>query len=552
MYRAPGVAVLVLFAATAARGQAPAPAVRQPGPARDTVTAGKAVVRGRALLADADQPLRRAAIQLSSESGVYRGALTDDEGRYEFRDLPAGQYSLMARKEGFVPVVSSQRRRVEQQRPIRVADAEVLDRIDFLFVRGGVITGRVLDDLGEPAIRAGIELLRPRYANGERTLQSAAYGQTDDHGEFRVFGIAPGEYFVGATYHTGAGDATDGRVEFARTLYPGTTREEDAQRVAIPAGGEVAGITLSLQRTRTNRIQGTIKTGLSRSLNTFDVRLVRHDRSGAVSTVNSTFAQADGSFTLTGVLPGNYQLIATDLLDDGSMSARLDVTVGTEDLAGVVLTPRPGVTARGRVRFDVPQRAVRPDDLRLLALPIEDQQVSRRNLFGPKVAADWTFEIANLAGRHMILAVLLDQNSSWNMKSLRVGGVDVTDTGIDFEVEDVDGIEIVLSQKQTSLGGRVTNGDGQIVAGARVVLFAENPDRWSAHSRWIAADRPDQYGRYTLTNHPAGRYRVVAVDMLEDGEEFDPDLLESLRERATVVELVDDVPKTVDLKVVER
>ena len=83
------------------------PAGRQGGPlrqaARDRAAAtATAVIRGRVTAADTGGPLRRAQIQISTGAATPRGALTDNEGRFELRDLPAGSWNMRVSKAGYV------------------------------------------------------------------------------------------------------------------------------------------------------------------------------------------------------------------------------------------------------------------------------------------------------------------------------------------------------------------------------------------------------------------------------------------------------------------
>ncbi|MBI4266210.1 MAG: carboxypeptidase regulatory-like domain-containing protein [Acidobacteria bacterium] len=110
------------------------------------------IIRGRITAADTGRPLRRAQVTVTAaEIGMPRRTDTSLDGRYEFRDLPAGRYSVSVTRSGYLSLRYGQRRPMEQARPLQLGDAQTLDDINLALPRMGVIAGRVLD---RSAIRA--------------------------------------------------------------------------------------------------------------------------------------------------------------------------------------------------------------------------------------------------------------------------------------------------------------------------------------------------------------------------------------------------------------
>ena len=163
---------------------------------------------------------------------------------------------------------------------------------------------------------------------------------------------------------------------------------------------------------------------------------------------------------------------------------------------------------------------------------------------GPVVRDDWTFELQGLRGRGFLRAGTM---SDWQMKRVRRDDVDVTDTPLDFAA-DVDGLEIELTQRLTTLSGNVSDERGGMALAATVIAFADDPEKWGPHSRFIASARPDQQGRFTISGLPPGRYLTIAVGYLEPGEERDPDVLERWREGATAFTLSEGEAHALDLR----
>ena len=129
-------------------------------------------------------------------------ALTDNQGRYEFKDLPAGRFGVSVSKSGYVTMQYGQNRPFEPGKPIELADAQVLEKADVALPRGGVLAGRVIDESGEAVADADVTAMRMQFQNGTRHLvQTGRNAMTNDLGQFRIYGLPPGDYFVSATLH---------------------------------------------------------------------------------------------------------------------------------------------------------------------------------------------------------------------------------------------------------------------------------------------------------------------------------------------------------------
>ena len=124
--------------------------------------------------------------------------LTDDNGIFDFTELPAGRYTLTVSKSGFVALSYGQRRPLQAGTPLQLADGQQLKDIDFQLPRGSVIGGRVLDEDGDAMPGVTVRVMRYQYLQGERRLTPAGNGQTDDKGQYRVWGLMPGDYYVNA------------------------------------------------------------------------------------------------------------------------------------------------------------------------------------------------------------------------------------------------------------------------------------------------------------------------------------------------------------------
>jgi hypothetical protein len=308
-----GVLLLASAGVTGASGQpAIAPGI---GPAKPAT--GTAIIRGTVLAADTGAPVRRAQVRATANDGRdNRVVLTDDQGRFELKDLLGGRYSLTANRTGFVSLTYGQRRPNERGTPVEVAPGGVVDKIAFGLPRGGVITGRLTDEAGDPLADAQVQVMRSSFTpNGRRLLPAGRMDTTDDQGSFRVHGLAPGDYVVSATMRNQMMGGPPGLVPsvdqgYAPTYYPGTPAMSDAQRVTVAVGQEVSGISFAMTPTRVARISGRVTGGKPGDYDGF-VSLSPEDASGGMNFSGGAGLQSDGTFEVTGVAPGRYNLRVT-------------------------------------------------------------------------------------------------------------------------------------------------------------------------------------------------------------------------------------------------
>jgi hypothetical protein len=427
-----------------------------------------------------------------------------------------------------------------------VADDAVLDNIDFAMLPGGVVTGRVVDELGEAVAQASVSLARRRYVDGERQLVSQSGSSSDDRGEFRIFGVPPGEYVMVATFETMDFGSRD-RVRYVPTYYPGTPIANEAQYVTIAAGQEVAGISIPLARAATAAVRGVVRGPGQTPAGPFVVITARESGGSRVGAqMAMATAASDGSFTIAGLLPGTYLVNARSLT--GKAFASREVVVDGSDVGGISLTLSEGVTARGRIVFetDTPPEGLRPSQVFVVPNLLNRQAEGIEMSGGPPVARDdWSFELHGLRGRGFIRAGSL--GDEWQVKAIRRERDDVTDTPLDFS-SDIDNLQIQLTNRLTTVSGSVSNDRNAVALDATVIVFADDEGKWAPHSRFIETARPDQHGHFKIRGLPPGKYVAIAIDSLEPGDERDPDLLAGWRRRGTSVTLSAGEISTLDLR----
>jgi protocatechuate 3,4-dioxygenase beta subunit len=452
--------------------------------------------------------------------------------------------------------------------------------------RGGVISGRVLDEFGEPVTDAVVSAMRSAWANGRRRFQPAGRpAMTNDLGQFRVYGLPPGDYYVSAIVRdmaamemsmaamsaAGPPAAVAPSAGYAPTYFPGTPSGADAQKITIAAGQEANNTDFALLPVRLAKITGSVISSDGKPVDGAMITAIPRsaDLPAGPMLGGSARTGREGTFTLAGVVPGDYvlqtrsvQIMTSTTGDMMTFSARvggaegaesesgsIPLTVTGDDVANVVIVTAKGATAAGQVMFEGSAKPANLTTLRIMAMPaVADAPMMGTGGAPGTVKPDGTFELRGLSGARFIRPVGLPRG--WMLKSVYANGADVTDTGVEFKAgEALTGVEIVLTSKVTELSGAVKTASGGIVKDYTLVVFSEDPQRWSLPiTRYVVATRPDQDGRFQLRNLPPGSYYAAAADYLAQGEWGDPDVLDRLKGQAVRVTLEDGESRTLELK----
>jgi hypothetical protein len=191
---------------------------------------GTARISGIVKNAADDAPLARARVMATSPAlPEPRVAITGADGRYVLAELPPGAYTITATRTGFAPYSYGQGRSMAGT-PVAVANGQQFANVDFPLVAGGVIAGRILDEDGAAFAGAAVDALVHRFQGGSDALFSVATVQTDDRGEFRLYGLAPGAYYVSAADPAFTSVSAARRAALFRDVLPG----HDARRPGAP------------------------------------------------------------------------------------------------------------------------------------------------------------------------------------------------------------------------------------------------------------------------------------------------------------------------------
>jgi hypothetical protein len=500
---------------------------------------GSASIAGRVLVAGSDTPVRGAEVLALSDGGTRLTATTDDSGAYRLDQLPEGEWRLTASRAGFITWQYGQRRPFEVPPPVTLAEGEEFTA-DIPLTRGGAITGRVFNEFGEPVAATQVRAYRAHMERGARRLSAVGVADmTDDTGSFRVYGLPPGEYYVGASLRLAPVDSVV-QTTFSPTYFPGTGDLADAQRIRIGLGQE-ASIVLPLLPVHRVRVSGVVLSSSGAPADAY-LNLESEAAELGVPLGIGGVTRRDGTFTIADVPPGRYRLIATLRGDGPEETGSTSVVVDSVDLAGTTLMTGRAASLHGVIELEGSAARRLPRNLEVAAIAARPGRMVLGSGSGT------TFEIAGLSEPFYLSVNGLPDG--WGVKDVLVNDTSTTDHRIELAPGERAEVRVLVSDRLAELAGVVS----PMSASSRfVVVFPDDSSKWGHDSRYVRVTRTDAEGAFRIAGLPPGDgYRVLATDYLDDGEHDDPEFLAEMLERAQAVSVEEGARRDVELTLVER
>lgn len=519
--------------------------------------ATKGSLEGTVIRAATNEPISEVTVLLITavrETGREPtfSAKTDSSGRFIFAGLDPGDYRLGATASGYVRTEYGQRGSVGRGTPLHLDANQNLKNIVLPMTPTGTVSGRIRDEKGQPVAGVPVQLLSYSYdESGQRQLRPAGRDETtDDRGEFRLFFVTPGRYYLqaGRTAIGQLGRAPNQMPEaFPSVLHPGVTDLRQATVIDVRAGEEQGGMDLTLRRQRLYRIQGVVldsTTGGAPPGTSLPIRLRYHNVVNGVApdvgtTTDGRGTYQEGAFDFRGVPPGSYMLTA---VQEGR-TGYLPVEVTDRDVAGLVLRLSPAATLTGRWRSEDP--AATADAFAQLRPAV-------RGFLGAVSAAfstrrpDGTFIFNNvLPGEYHLVVTGLP--TGFYVREARIGFIDALREPIRLEAGATVAVEIAVTAGAASVSGIVRDSSQNAFPGARVIVA---PERLRDRPELFRDAVADQNGRFNLSSIPPGDYRLFAWESIEPFAWLDPQTLKQGESRSTFIRLSEMARETVEVPVI--
>jgi hypothetical protein len=533
-------------------------------------TAGRAVIEGMVTKEPGGEPLKKAVIELIAENQAEGGdytAVSGADGGFKIEGIVPGRYHLFAEHTGLLEV-DKHRARADGRILTLVAGQELKD-LRIRLQAAAVVRGRVTDEDGDPLPNAQVAVLRQTFVSGvsgRSRWEQAGAERTNDLGEYRIAGLAAGNYYVSVSpapdfksLIEAAGVAAEPRVgndkpaatSYQTTYYPGTADRSQAAPVQLHAGDDFP-LNFSLTPSPSLSIRGSVVNLPPRSsavimLQSRDFNLV----------LNGAEMHPDGSFVIRDVAPGAYTILATVENAAVPLMARQALQVVANSVEDLRLAPQPGGWIHGRLRiesksggrFDASQiflqlRSADGDDESLGAVSMGDgfSHMAR-------VGADGSFEWKSVPPGNYYVQLAGDGGASGDLflKSAAAGNRDVGDAGISVNGGAVV-IDLVASSSGGVVNGIVVDTKGDPVGNAVIVAVPEMrlPVRVERYRRTIS----DQNGRFTLRGVEPGDYTVLAWESVEGEAYYNPEFLKNYEGQGSALRVGEGDRKTVRVEVI--
>jgi len=574
--------VLSLSLQSKAQTQAPQPpqptlpgASGAPPDAADTKPAS---VSGKTVTSTG-QPIKKTMLTLRWVSGLGSGqampnpytATSDAEGNFTFEAVDPGRYMLSGDRAGFQRQTYGARRPNSGGTVLALTAGQKMAALNMVMSPQLVISGKVLDFDGDPVPRTQVRAMRSMFFNGKRQILPTGFASTDDNGEYKIQNLGPGKYYISAaplreqffgqssrsaTAPAAPGQPAKQEESTITTYYPGVSDVTSATLIELSAGHDRPGTDITLRKSPVFHLKGKVTGQVPSDRTQFRVSVMPRSSvymdfmGNASSPVNS-----DGTFDLSPVPSGSYNVMLLNLNGMFKVFGSLPVNVGSHNVEDLTLTAESPFDLNGQVKAEQAAEtgdgaAAKPKvatPTRISLQPIDGLAINTPNA---ATKDDNTFSLTSVSpGRFRVNVFSMAEGMY--LKSIRFGDQDVLREGLTLPPgSGTTPLEITLSANAATLEGTVQSADGKPAPSVTITLIPDPPapDRTDLYKQ----NNTDQNGQFTIKSIAPGKYRVYAWSDLEQGDQFDPEFLKNYETKGTKLDIAENGKPQVTLTPIEQ
>ena len=296
-------------------------------------------VSGRAINSLNAEPVPKVTVILRAqdvEHGFSYADETDGDGHFSIDDVEPGEYGIVVERAGFAIRWTGAAGAPGPN--VKVDAGREVTNLNIPLTPLGVIAGRILDANGDPVRDELVDAVQFKYSSGKKELKTVAEVRTRDNGDFRLFGLEAGTYYLKASGIRRPNSGTYMH-ETAPIYYPGASDESRAAPIELRAGAQLKDFDVRLQATGTYTIRFKLTEADGPTFSRVQAQLL--DADGLVPTFGGASA---AGLSFGAIPPGSYDAVFTRVVGGEKRSYAVQhVEVVNADVDGGTLTFLPGV-----------------------------------------------------------------------------------------------------------------------------------------------------------------------------------------------------------------
>jgi Carboxypeptidase regulatory-like domain len=539
-----------------------------------------------------NEPLSKATVELRKDSGNGRpldgitngrpldSITTEDDGRFSFGNVPPGRYWLTVKRRGYArpPLV------------ITLTAGQPAPNIQLPMALSGAISGRVYDLQGRPMPNVEVQAMKASYPEGRRMLTPVQSVLTNDLGEYRLFWLVPGRYYVaavhpkaqgmfrrafgssfgmsmigpnGAIINRGKADPAlggfDPREElgseserYAPIFFGGTADEQSASGIDLRENADFGGVNLVVAPVRARHVRGIVIDGVTGKPAQYgNITLPKNPDGPRLK--DPEVDRETGVFDMV-LFPRSYTLTASSASGEGYVS----FTLGDADIENLTIATTPVFDIRGRIVVE--GEPIRPAALEALHITLrrDPPRGEPLNTAYSTPLENGSFTVSSSAGDFRVnIAPILNVNplrftsltpalQNAYVKFIRMGNADILNGVLHLDRQPTEALEVVIATNPGALDGQVVRSDRGPVEDIPVLLVPEIRRR----NELYRTTTTDASGRFHFDRITPGDYKVFSWEEVEDGAWYDAEFLKTNESRGTLARIGEGRTETVRIEVI--
>jgi hypothetical protein len=454
------------------------------------------------------------------------------DGSFHFDGVGQGSYLIRAEHAGF----NSLHRGIF----VELTAGQPAGDEKILLAPDSTLSGAVLDEAGAPVPGARVVAIAQVTGIGQKMIEERSTADAGSSGSFTLKGLKPGNYFLVAeppdpkqAESQKHKQAPNPAGELVRTLYPRALSLEEATAIPVMVGQSPADATIYMRRATTHHVSGKI----AEPVQDRDLKAALRPRGAGNSDVLGFqgAVEKNGTFDISGVLPGDYTLQLSSNNRPYRL-ARQNISVGVEDVQGVVLNLLSPVTLEGKVSIESDIGVTMPR-VRISVKHLEDRKTVMVN-----VNTDGTFFISSLDPEPSLFRAQV-ATPGFYVKSILLNGQDAKNRPVDLSDIGRGKVEVVLRAAAGEIDGKVPDAANGTTVGIVAVPQQIAPDAYNVVQQY---SRPD--GTFAISNLEPGEYRLYAIAAMEWALWQTPEFLQAVQSFGTTAEVNENQRQQVQLK----